>query len=252
MSERLNVDSFGGRSRPRNRADSILLVLVLQGAICLCWKSRHSRSWICRKWAGWLASFPKDREQTKRRNGVGSRITGRPHGLGRSEVTAQQPDYGEVQYPGWFGRLLGRLPKIVREANFAAAVQSLPAGSSITATDPDGNWILYQPTNGLPLIRLRASEAWLPNEPTPFRNETRDTGATIDPSGRVVVVEGLHRTRATARERILFPPELGSAAKAPGWLDFAFDPEALKDTPSSRAFAQLLGGDPDAPLVSAR
>jgi hypothetical protein len=50
----------------------------------------------------------------------------------------------------------------------------------------------------------------------------------------------------------MIDPRQGGVDKAPGWLDFSNDPTALDDTPSARAIAQLLGSDPDAPLIPAR
>jgi hypothetical protein len=61
-------------------------------------------------------------------------------------VRAQDADYGEVAQPGFLGRLFGRRPKIVRDANLAAAAagdetfgrwrrmrrQRCPPGISIT------------------------------------------------------------------------------------------------------------------------
>jgi hypothetical protein len=65
-------------------------------------------------------------------------------------------------------------------------------------------------------------------------------------------MDGLHRARAMARERVAIGPRNGGSEKAPDWLDYVYDPTDLRDTPSARAIAQMLGGDPDAPLIPAR
>jgi hypothetical protein len=148
--------------------------------------------------------------------------------------------------------LFGRRPRIVRDANLAAAAVSLPQGAGIVSEDPNGRWIVYEMPSGAQQVRFRATEAWLPNEPTATPNNTNITLATVHPDGRLVVLEGLHRTRAVARDRVLMEPSRGGVEHAPGWLDFAYDPSALRDTPSARAVAAALGGDPEAPLVSAR
>ena len=106
--------------------------------------------------------------------------------------------------------------------------------------------------NGAQQVRFRASAAWLPNEPTVMPNNTNITLATVDRNGRLIVVEGIRRTRAMASERVMIDPSRGGVEQAPGWLDFSYDPAAFRDTPSARAISELLGGDPDAPLVPAR
>jgi hypothetical protein len=161
-------------------------------------------------------------------------------------------DYGKILQPGFWGRLFGRRPRIVRDADIAAATESLPLGAQILRTDPNGNWLVYEMPNRVQQVRFRASEAWFPNEPRPMPNNTIVTSATIHADGRVVVTEGLHRTRAMARRRVLIDPNRGGVASAPGWLDFAYDPESMRDTPSTRAIVQMLGGDPEAPLIPAR
>jgi hypothetical protein len=120
-------------------------------------------------------------------------------------VEAHDPDYGEVVHPGFLGRLFGRRPKIVKDANLAAAAASLPRGAGIIGKDPNGCWIVYEMPNGAQQVRFCAREAWR-----------------------------------------------GGVAQAPGWLDFSYDPSAFRDTPSARAVSEVLGGDPDAPLVPAR
>jgi hypothetical protein len=167
-------------------------------------------------------------------------------------VRAQDADYGEVARPGFLGRLFGRRPKIIRDANLAAAVASLPLGANIRGQDPDGQWIAYEMPNGAQQVRFRAREAWLPNEPTIMPNNTNFTLATVQPDGRLVVLEGIHRTRAMARERAMIDPSRGGLENIPGWLDFSYDPSALSDTPSARAISAMLGGDSNVPLVPAR
>ena len=167
-------------------------------------------------------------------------------------MPAHDADYGEVTRPGFLGRLFGRRPRIVRDANLSAAAAILPQGAGIIGTDPNGHWIAYEMPNGAQQVRFRASEAWLPNEPTALPNNTNITLATVHGDGRLVVLEGIHRTRAMARERVLIAPSRGGVEQAPGWLDFSYDPSAFRDTPSARAVSELLGGDPDAPLVPAR
>lgn len=161
-------------------------------------------------------------------------------------------DHGAVQQPGFLGRLFGRKPSIVRDADLEAATSRLPEGARVVQSDPRGNWVVYEQPGGAQRVRFRASEAWLPNEPSLTLNNTLVTSATIDPTGRVVVTEGLHRTRAVARNRVFLPLRLGGVEHAPGWLDFLHEPTALHDTPSTRAIAQLLGGDLDAPFIPAR
>jgi hypothetical protein len=167
-------------------------------------------------------------------------------------VPAHGADHGEVSKPGFLGRLFGRRPKIVKDANIAAAVASLPQEASIMATDRNGHWVAYEMPNGAQQVRFRASEAWFPNEPTIMPNNTNITLASVSSDGRLVVLEGIHRTRAMARERVMLDPSRGGVAQAPGWPDFSYDPFAFGDTPSGRAVTELLGGDPDAPLVPAR
>jgi hypothetical protein len=167
-------------------------------------------------------------------------------------VRAQDADYGEVAQPGFLGRLFGRRPKIVKDANLAAAAASLPQGANIIGKDPNGDWVVYELPTGAQQVRFRATEAWFPNEPTVLPNNTIITLATVLGAGRLVVLEGLHRTRAMARERVLIDTSRGGVEQAPGWLDFSFDPDAFRDTPSALAVSELLGGDPDAPLVPAR
>jgi hypothetical protein len=167
-------------------------------------------------------------------------------------VRADDADYGEVVQPAFFGRLFGRRRKIAKDANLAAAAAILPQGAGIIGKDPNGHWILYELPNGAQQVRFRASEAWLPNEPTVTPNNTTITLATVHGDGRLVVLEGIHRTRAMARERVMIDPSRGGVAQAPGWLDFSYDPTAFRDTPSARAVSVALGGDPDEPLVAAR
>src|SRR5262249_51580978 len=112
--------------------------------------------------------------------------------------------------------------------------------------------IVYETPNGAQQVRFRAREAWLPNEPTATPNYTTITLATILGDGRLVVLEGIHRTRAMARERVPIDPGRGGVEQAPGWLDFSYDHSALRDPPSARAISEVLGGAPDAPLVPAR
>jgi hypothetical protein len=166
-------------------------------------------------------------------------------------VQAQDADYGEVVRPGFLGRLFGRRPRIVRDANVAVAAASLPQGARIIGTDSNGHWIAYEMPNGARRVRFRARDAWLPNEPSVMPNNTNITLAIVNRDGRLVVLEGVHRTRAMARERVMIDPNRGGLEQAPGWLDFSYDPSALRDTPSARAFSEMLGGDPDAPLVPA-
>jgi hypothetical protein len=160
-------------------------------------------------------------------------------------VPLPAPDYGEVQQPGLLGRLFGRPPKIVREADFAAALATLPEGVLIVATDPSGNWIVFKMPDGSDVIRFRASAAWFPNEPTLVGDRSPRTLATVLADGKVVVFEGLHRTRAMARERSMIDNRNGGLIKAPGWLDFTYDSDALHETPSSIAIGELLGGNPE-------
>jgi hypothetical protein len=167
-------------------------------------------------------------------------------------VQAQDADYGEVARPGFLGRLFGRRPRIVKDANLAAAAASLPQGARIIGVDAKGHWIVYEMPSGVQQVRFRAREAWLPNEPTVMPNNTNITLAAVNRDGRLVVLEGIHRTRAVARERVMIDPGRGGVEQAPGWLDFSCAPTALRDTPSARAVSDLLGDDPDAPLVPAR
>jgi hypothetical protein len=106
--------------------------------------------------------------------------------------------------------------------------------------------------NGAQHVRFQAGEAWFPSEPTVMSNNTTITHATVHRDGRLVVLEGIHRTRAMARERVMIDPTRGGVEEAPGWLDFSFDPSAFRDTPSALAISEVLGGDPNAPLVPAR
>jgi hypothetical protein len=46
--------------------------------------------------------------------------------------------------------------------------------------------------------------------------------------------------------------QVEAASNTHRWLDFSHDPAAFRDTPSARAFAEMAGGDPDAPLGPAR
>jgi hypothetical protein len=140
----------------------------------------------------------------------------------------------------------------VRDANITAAAGCLPPAARRIASDSNGRWIVYESPNGPQQVRFRAWEAWLANEPTLTPNYTIITLATVHEDGRLVVLEGIHRTRAMARERVMIDPRRGGVEEAPGWLDFSYDPAALLDTPSSRAVMELLGGDPDAPIVPAR
>jgi hypothetical protein len=167
-------------------------------------------------------------------------------------VPAHEAEYGEVAQPGFLGRLFGRRPRIVKDANLAAATASLPQGASNISEDPNGHWIAYEMPNGAQRVRFRAREAWFPNQPTVMPNNTTITLATVLADGRLVVLEGIHRTRAMARERVMIDPGRGGVEQAPGWLDFSYDPSAFRDTPNARAVSELLGGDPDAPLVPAR
>jgi hypothetical protein len=119
--------------------------------------------------------------------------------------------------------------------------------------DMNRNWIVFKMPNGKMMIRFRATEAWLPNEPTPLPNRTVRTLATVNADKQVIVLEGLHRTRAAARARRLIRNSDGGADRAPGWLDFTYDPEALRETPSTNAINQMLGGSAsDAQLVPAK
>lgn len=162
------------------------------------------------------------------------------------------PDFGEVRRPGLVSRWLRRPPRVVREANFAAALAALPAGAVVERTDPRGNWITFRKGDGKPMVRFRASEAWLEGEPTVVANDSDDTAAAVQADGTVVIYEGLHRTRAAARHRVLVREDKGGAPSAPGWLDFDRVDERPPATSSTRALMELMGGDPDAPPVPAR
>jgi hypothetical protein len=162
------------------------------------------------------------------------------------------PDFGKVRAPGIIGRLLRRPTQIVREANFAAALATLPAGSTVERSDAQGNWIAFQSVDGDRMIRFRAAEAWLAAEPTIMPNDSDETAAAIQADGTVVVYEGLHRTRAVARDSVLIEEAVGGVFSAPGWLDFVLVEERPPATASVRAIMELFGGDPDAPPVPAR
>jgi hypothetical protein len=114
---------------------------------------------------------------------------------------------------------------IVREADIEAARKSLPADVTVLIVDPVGYYILYEIPSGDLRIRFRASAAWLPNQPTPGTNRSPKTRAGIMSGGRVLVLEGLHRTRAMARDQMMIAQWLGGVAHAPGWLDFGYDSE---------------------------
>ena len=101
------------------------------------------------------------------------------------------------------------------------------------------------------MIRFRASESWLAAEPTIMPNESDRTEVAIQADGSVVVYEGLHRTRATARHGILVEELVGGVHAAPGWLDFVLVEERPPPTSSTRALVELFDGDPDAPPVPA-
>ncbi len=165
-----------------------------------------------------------------------------------------KPDFGEVRWPGLIGRVLGRLPRIIREANFAAAtVAGMPVNASVVKTDPQQHWIIYKRPDRVELIRFRASTAWLAGEPTVGRNDTPRTKAVVLDDRRVVVHEGLHRTRATARDRLVISEEFGGSPGLLGLLDFRLgEDEPLPDTSSVRAVAAMLGGDLNAQPVPAR
>ena len=64
---------------------------------------------------------------------------------------------------------------LCKDANLAAAAASLPPGAAIMDKDPNGCWIVYELPNGAQQVRFRASEAWLPNEPTVMPNNTNIT-----------------------------------------------------------------------------
>jgi hypothetical protein len=146
-------------------------------------------------------------------------------------------DHGEVgtERLGWLAWLLGRIaePRIVREADLDAAVGSLPVGATILNADPNGNYVVYEMPSGEPRIRFRASAAWLPNEPTAIPNNTPIMSASITRDGQVLVMEGLHRARAMARDKVMIAPKLGGVEEAPGWLDFPHDPVGAKLSQSS-------------------
>jgi hypothetical protein len=168
-------------------------------------------------------------------------------------VPGRNPDYGKIQQPGLFGRLVGREPKIVRDAEFDAAIAGLPKDSTIVSADTNSKWVVFKMPDGKMMIRFRAIEAWLPNEPTPLPNRTIRTLAAVQADGKVIVLEGLHRTRAVARARRLISNSDGGADRAPGWLDFTYDPEALRETPSTIAINEMLGGAASsAPLIPAK
>jgi hypothetical protein len=162
------------------------------------------------------------------------------------------PDFGEVRHPGLIGRWLRRPPRIVREANFAAALATLPAGATVERTDPRGHWIVYLSADGRGRIRFRASEAWLAAEPTIMPNKSNETEAAVHADGNVVVYHGLHRTRGTARHGSVVREDEGGVPSAPGWLDYALVDELPPPSPATRAIMEMMGGDPDAPPVPAR
>jgi hypothetical protein len=146
-------------------------------------------------------------------------------------------DYGlvETEKLGWIAWLLGAAAKrrIVREAAMEAVMQDLPAGATVLAADPNENYVAYELPSGEPRIRFRASAAWLPNEPSASPNFTPQTIASLTSEGQVLVLEGLHRTRGMAREKTMIAPKLGGVEKAPGWLDFAYVPDAAVLSQSS-------------------
>jgi hypothetical protein len=146
-------------------------------------------------------------------------------------------DHGlaEPEKLGWVAWILGRKAqlKIIRDADLEAASSNLPAGAAILRADPNGDFVVYESPAGALRIRFRACAAWLPNEPTVLPNNTRAAVATVTPDGQVLVLEGVHRTRAVARERVILPVSLGGVENALGWLDFAFDAEAATLSESS-------------------
>jgi len=132
-------------------------------------------------------------------------------------------DHGQTEWEklGWWAWLTGKRARriIVREADLEAALQSLPEGATASVLDLNGNYIVYTLRDGEQRIRFRASAAWLPNEPTILENKTPDTGVTILLDGRILVFEGLHRTRAMARDRLTVPSKLAASNKHPdGWI----------------------------------
>ena len=145
--------------------------------------------------------------------------------------------YGQVetQKLGWFDWLLGGRVKgiIVREADIEAALQSLPTGVIVITVDPNGYFIFYEMPDRDQRIRFRARAAWLPNEPTVIFNRSNETKAGVTPQGQVLVMEGLHRTRAMARDHVMIDRNRGGVEQAPGWLDFTFDPDGSVQSQSS-------------------
>jgi hypothetical protein len=114
---------------------------------------RHFRSSSARKngpaykLGQWMPKKIQAKKQlgTEKRDGVKlwSRAVRRPPSrrLGDRScgVRAHDADYGEVAQPGFLGRLFGRRPKIVKDANLAAAAARLPQGAGIIGQDPNGN-----------------------------------------------------------------------------------------------------------------
>jgi len=104
-------------------------------------------------------------------------------------------------------------------------MQGLPPQAVISATDTAKSYFVYRIADGTWRIRFLASAAWLPNEPTVIPNNTRLTRASVTSDSKILILEGLHRTRSMAREKVLIMPNLGGVLDAPGWLDFVFDAE---------------------------
>lgn len=80
---------------------------------------------------------------------------------------------------------------------------------------------------GEEFIEFQARRAHLPGMTvTHGSNRTPLAFATVDPMGRVIVVEGRHRAVATAAGDVTVPVALGGIPARPGWLRYRYTPYA--------------------------
>jgi hypothetical protein len=95
-----------------------------------------------------------------------------------------------------------------------------PPGSTILQTDPNRKWGICKDSAGKKRIQFDASEARrMSKGPLGPGRGTPLTGAAIDPNGKVVVVEGMHRLDA-AKAGVQIPVGQGGVPNLPGWLEF--------------------------------
>lgn len=108
------------------------------------------------------------------------------------------------------------------EESGPSPLDTLPPGSKVISTDPNGNWVVFEDATGFKKIRFKADEAITMHAPSEAYNGTDETLAALSRDGIAYVIEGRHRVVAAAKGDEI-PPYVGGVPGFPGWLQYNFE-----------------------------